>query len=73
MGDVKPMLSDHAKVRRKEMRVTEDEIAAALDDPELVYPGFRNRTCYLRGRLVVIANNRREVITLLWHGKECRD
>ena len=70
---MKVVLSDHAKVRRKEMRVTEDEISAALEDPELVYPGFRNRTCYRRGRLVVIANQRHEVITLLWHGKECRD
>jgi len=70
---MKPTLTPHAVMRRREMGVTEDEIEAVLAEPELVYPTWSQRRCYQRGRLVVVANEEREVITLLWHRKEGRE
>ena len=71
-------LSRHAQRRRKQMRVTEHQIAAVLQDPETIYPGDcrrhpRGRMCYQRGELVVIVENGSdEVVTILWHRKEGR-
>jgi hypothetical protein len=72
MGGVKPVLTPHAKRRRKEMGVTEDEIATALEEPEIVYPCFGGRTCFCRGRLAVIVAEDRGVVTVLWNGKDER-
>ena len=71
-------LSQHAKRRRKQMHVTEDQIRAAVADPETVYPGNApghptGRTCYQRGPIVVVVNDATdEVVTVLWHGAEGR-
>jgi hypothetical protein len=71
-------LSRHAQMRRKQMGVTEHRIEAVLGEPETIYPGDlgchpKGRTCYQRGELVVIVDNRRgQVVTVLWHRKEGR-
>jgi hypothetical protein len=71
-------LSQHAKKRRKQMRVTEDRIESALADPELVYPCDRrkyneSRMLYQREDIVVVVDeDTAEVITVLWHRKEGR-
>ena len=70
-------LSQHAKMRRKQMRVTEHRLEAVLSEPETIYPGYtkngRSRTCYQREELVVIVQDRTgEVVTILFHGKEGR-
>jgi hypothetical protein len=71
------ILTSHAKLRRKQMRVTEHQIAKALSDPETVYPGSKahqkDRLCYQRGPLVVVTEpDSKRVVTLLWHRKEGR-
>lgn len=65
-------LTDHAKARRKQMKVTEHEIERALTDPDMVYPGRSGATCYQRGRIVVVTDAD-VVVTVLWHGREGRD
>lgn len=70
-------LSPHAKLRRKQMHVTEHQIEAAIADPDSVYPGApqhrKARTCYQRGPIVVVVCDRtQQVVTVLWHRKEGR-
>ena len=67
-------LTVHARDRAHDMDLSDHEIECALRYPEAVYPGVRGRTCYQRGRLVVVYDQlRRTVITFLWHRKEGRD
>jgi hypothetical protein len=68
-------LSLHAEQRRTEMGVTDDQIVATLCDPELTYPGRKERdtTFYKRGDVLLAVNNETlQVITVLWHGKDGR-
>jgi len=72
-------LTRHAQQRRKQMRVTEHQIDEAVADPDLIYPGSKanghkaGRTCYQRGPIVVVMDdNKNEVVTVLWHRKEGR-
>jgi hypothetical protein len=70
-------LSVHAKMRRKQMGVTEHRIDAVLQDPDTIYPGCtvrgQTRTCHQRDDLVVITDDRsNEVVTILWHGRTGR-
>jgi hypothetical protein len=69
-------LTRHAQMRRKQMRVTEDQITAVLLHPETVYPGGNThpggRTCYQRGPLVVVVDTTGEVVTILTHRAEGR-
>jgi hypothetical protein len=71
----KVKLTDHAKLRRKQMGVTEHQIEAAIADPDTVYPGGRGhpkgRTCFQRGPIVVVTEGHR-VVTILWHRMEGR-
>ena len=67
----------HAQLRRKEMGLTEDQVRLAVDEPDMVYPASHrhpgDRTCYQRGNIVVVFDNEREqIVTVLWHGKEGR-
>ena len=71
-------ISRHAQQRRKQMGVTEHQIALTVYECEMSYPGSikypPGRTCYQRGALVVVMDNAdNEVITVLWHRKEGRD
>jgi len=70
-------LSAHAKMRRKQMGVTEHRIDAVLQDPDTIYPGDpkhgSTRTCHQRDDLVVITDDStNEVVTILWHGRTGR-
>ena len=69
-------LSKHAKQRRKQMGVTEDQIELVLRDPDTTYPGSYahapGRTCHQRDNLVVVTNAEGTVVTILWHGAEGR-
>jgi hypothetical protein len=70
-------LSRHAQQRRKLMKVTEHQIETVLADPDTVYPGGVShpgpRTCYQRGELVVVVDDRtRQIVTVLFHGREGR-
>ena len=54
-------LTQHAKMRRKQMHVTEDQIEAVVTDPDVVWPDSRykpgeDRVIYVRGPLVVVVN-----------------
>jgi len=48
-------------------------VRAALDHPELTYPGDDGATCHQTGRIVVVTKDDGLIITLLWHGAEGRD
>lgn len=41
MSDVR--LSTHAQIRKEQMALTDDEVAAVSHDPELVYPALAQR------------------------------
>jgi hypothetical protein len=72
-------ITPHAKRRRKQMRVTEDQIWAVVDDPEMTYPDDpkypNERWIYQRGPLVVVVEHGKfgtRVMTVFWHGKDER-
>jgi hypothetical protein len=70
-------LCEHASERMAEMGVDINEVGMALSEPELTYPGSvkykPGRTCYQRGRIVVVwCNVEQVVVTVLWHQKEGR-
>ena len=67
------ILTDHAKRRRKQMGVTEDEIERVLAAPEVTYPS-QGRMCLVGGRLCVVTEADQErVVTVLWAGREGRE
>lgn len=64
-------LTRHAQMRRKEMNVTEDQIAEVLRSPEITYTQgkapYVDRRMYQRGDLAVVTNIDGDiVITVLW-------
>ena len=71
-------ITPHAQMRRKQMHITEDQIEAVVNDPDMVWPDDRykpgvERVIYVRGPLVVIVNTaNNHVVTVLWHRKEGR-
>lgn len=72
MSTVRAPLTTHAKMRRKQMSVTEHQIDLVLSDPDTVYPAKGGATNYQRGHLVVVLSSENAVITILWHRKEGR-
>ena len=69
-----PRFSDHATQRRIEMALTSIEVLETVAEPECVYPAHRGRVMFKRGRLVVITDDQvRQIITILWAGKDSRD
>lgn len=63
--------SEHAKLRRKEMHVTEDQVALVISDADQSYPQRRQRRMYQRGDLAVLVNERTGVvITVLWNRRD---
>ena len=69
-----PRFSAHATQRRIEMALTSTEVLETVADPECVYPAHQDRVMFKRGRLVVITDDRvRQIITILWAGKDGRD
>ncbi len=70
-------LTEHARQRRKQMRVTEHRIEETLAEPDTIYPGGVShpgpRTCYQRDDLVVVVDDTTEdIVTVLWHGRTGR-
>ena len=73
------IITPHARQRRKQMRVTEDQIEAVINDPEMTYPDDpkypNERVIYQRGQLVVVVEHGEHgtrVMTVFWHGKDER-
>ena len=68
----------HAKQRRKQMRLTEDQVRLAISNPDSTYPGGcthpPNRLCYQRGEIVAVVDQATdEIVTVLFHGRFGRD
>lgn len=68
-------LTEHAKRRRKLMRVTEHQLEAVLESPDITYPAEDGvRTFFQRGHLVVLVEQESyTIVTVLYHRATGRD
>lgn len=71
------VFSPHAKMRRKQMKLTERQIEAVVAEPQCTYTDDlhgRPRKVSVRDHLAVVTDlDGTEVVTVLWHGCAGRD